>query len=405
MNLCVPQVAELCVKMPTDATQPLTIGIVVGEASGDILGAGLMRSLRKRYPDACFVGIGGPKMLAEGFQSLFAQDRLAVMGFVEPLARLPELLSIRRQLKAYFKLHRPAVFIGIDSPDFNLGLELSLRDVGLKTVHYVSPSVWAWRQGRVKKIAKAVDLMLTLLPFEADFYVRHNVPVEFVGHPLADEIARKPDVQKAWRELGLAPAESGETVVALLPGSRSGEVARMGAVFLQAAAILCQSHEQIRFIIPSANERRHQQLQEIIAEHGKMLSVILVEGHSHQVMTVADVVLMASGTTTLEAMLLKKPMVIAYKVGAFSYWLFRKLVKVKHIGLPNLLAGRGLVPEFIQDAATPAALAQALEQLLNNDTGEADRVVETFDELHVRLQQNADERAAAAIVRLIGPLP
>src|SRR5688572_3776513 len=290
--------------------QTMRIGMVVGEASGDLLGAGLMRALRDRYPNATFEGIGGPRMIAEGFHSLFAQDRLAVMGLVEPLARLPELLSIRRHLRRHFLEQKPAVFIGIDSPDFNLDLELALRRGGIKTVHYVSPSVWAWRQGRIKKIARAVDLMLTLLPFEAAFYEERGVPVVYVGHPLADEIPLQPNPVAAVDRLGLNAITHGKKIVALLPGSRAAEVARMGPLFWEVADYVNQRQKRVVFLVPSASAARHEQLQHQLNHFREKLPIHLIEGRSHQVMEAADVVVMASGTTTLEAMLFKRPMVI-----------------------------------------------------------------------------------------------
>lgn len=379
---------------------PLIIGIVVGEASGDLLGAGLMRALKQHFPDAVFQGIGGPRMLAEGFQSLFPQDRLAVMGLVEPLARLPELLRIRRSLRQHFLRQRPSVFIGIDSPDFNLDLELSLRKQGIKTVHYVSPSVWAWRQGRIKKIAQAVDLMLTLLPFEADFYRDNSVPVAYVGHPLADEIPLQPNPAAALEALQLTDIAAGKKIIALLPGSRSGEVSRMGPLFWQVADYCAAKQKDLLFLVPSANAARHQQLEEQLQGFSTDLPIRLVEGQSHKIMEASDVVVMASGTTTLEAMLLKRPMVIAYKVAALTYALLAKLVKVKFIGLPNLLANRGVVPEFIQERATPVAIGDALLNYLNNPST-TKKLMATFEELHLQLRQNSDEQAALAIAALI----
>lgn len=379
---------------------PLIIGVVVGEASGDLLGAGLMRSLKQHFPDAVFQGIGGPKMLAEGFESLFPQDRLAVMGLVEPLARLPELLKIRRSLRQHFLRHRPCVFIGIDSPDFNLDLELSLRKQGIKTVHYVSPSVWAWRQGRIKKIARAVDLMLTLLPFEADFYRANNVPVAYVGHPLADEIPLQPNPVAAIEALQLADSVKGKKIVALLPGSRATEVSRMGPLFWQVAEYCAAKQKNLLFLVPSANVARHQQLEEQLRELSSDLPIRLIEGQSHKVMEAADVVVMASGTTTLEAMLLKRPMIIAYKVAALTYALLTRLVKVQFIGLPNLLANRAVVPEFIQERATPVAVGDALLNYLNNPTT-TKKLTATFEDLHLQLRQNSDEQAARAIAALI----
>ena len=379
----------------------LRVAIVVGEASGDILGAGLMTSLRAYFPSAEFEGIGGPKMIDLGFHSLFSQDRLAVMGLVEPLKRLPELLSIRKQLRQRFIQSPPDVFIGIDSPDFNTDLEFALRQHGIKTVHYVSPSVWAWRQGRIKKISKAVDLMLTLFPFEADFYRQHQVPVEFVGHPLADEIPLEIHVQQARQRLGLKPQPEARRTVALLPGSRASEIDFMGDLLLDVADYCHARQPGLEFIIPSANEKRHKQLSELLKNRNSSTTVTLVAGQSHDVMAASDIVVMASGTTTLEAMLLKKPMIIVYKIAPFSYWLISKFVKVKSVGLPNLLAGRRVVPEFIQSQATVDNIAPALLTMLG-DEQQCLQLKQEFTELHKQLQLNASQKAAQAVVDLIG---
>lgn len=377
---------------------PVTFGIVVGEESGDILGAGLVTALKQYFPNAKFEGIGGPRMEALGFQSFFPQDRLAVMGLVEPLKRLPELLNIRKRLREHFKEYQPAAFIGIDAPDFNLGLEKSLRTAGVKTVHYVSPSVWAWRQGRVKTIAKAVDLMLTLLPFEKKFYDDHQVHAEFVGHPLADQIPLVSPHNSAREALGLS-SSSEHTMVALLPGSRANEVERLAPVFLQAARCFLASKPDTLFLLPAANGRRLQQLKQILAQFSDV-PVRLLDGQSHQAMAAADLVLMASGTTSLEALLLKRPMVIAYKMAAFSYWLIKKLAKVKYVGLPNLLSSEPLVPEFIQDRATPEALCEKLLQMVDDAQLNA-KLQTAFLQIHLQLKQNASARAAFCIRELV----
>lgn len=377
---------------------PLRIGIVVGEASGDILGAGLMRSLRQRYPDAVFEGIGGERMLALGFTSFFAQERLAVMGLVEPLKRLPELLRIRRSLIQHFLQTPPDVFIGIDSPDFTLTIEERLKAAGIKTVHYVSPSVWAWRQKRIIKIARAVDLMLTLLPFEAEFYRQHQVPVEFVGHPLADEIDLLTDQQAAREALCLAPSTA--PLVALMPGSRGGEVGLLGPIFWQTARECLLKQPTMQFIVPAANPARRAQIEaQLRAFPG--LPVTLVDGRSHAVMAAADAVLMASGTTTLEALLLKRPMVVAYKLAWLSYAIISRMVKTPFFSLPNLLAGRQLVPELLQAQASPAHLAAALLTYFDGSATAANQVAE-FLAIHQQLRRNASERAALAVLQLIG---
>ncbi|ARU27344.1 lipid-A-disaccharide synthase [Cellvibrio sp. PSBB006] len=374
----------------------LRIGIVVGEASGDILGAGLMTALRKHFPNAEFSGIGGPRMLALGFHSFFPQDRLAVMGLVEPLKRLPELLKIRAFLRDHFIANPPAVFIGIDAPDFNLTLEGDLKEKGILTAHYVSPSVWAWRQKRVHKIARSVDLMLTLLPFEAEFYQQHQVPVAFVGHHLADEIPLDVDQQAARNTLHIAQDAK---VVALLPGSRSNEVERLGQLFMETAVHCLRRNPALQFIIPAANADRYRQL------HLQLSSYIdypihLVNGQSQTVMAAADVVLMASGTTALEAMLLKRPMVIAYKLSWLSWAILSRMVKTPYVGLPNLLAGKKLVPELLQDDATPENMSAAVMHYFEHPQ-ETQALRDTFYDMHQSIKRHASDRAADAIAELI----
>jgi len=372
------------------------IGIVVGEASGDILGAALMQELRKHFPTAEFSGIGGPRMLAQGFHSYFPQDRLAVMGLIEPLKRLPELLRIRKFLREHFIANPPAVFIGVDSPDFTLSLEESLKEQGIKTVHYVSPSVWAWRQKRIIKIARAVDLMLTLLPFEAKFYQDHNVPVEFVGHHLADEIPLSVDKTVARQSLGL-PEEG--RIVALLPGSRASEVDRMGELFMRTAVYCLEQDPNLHFIIPAASPDRYRQLHIELTDYVDF-PIELLNGHSHEAMAAADVVLLASGTVTLEALLLKKPMVVAYKMASLTFKILSWLVKTPWVSLPNLLAQKMLVPELLQDKATPEALSAAVMNYFDNPD-EAQALSQTFAEMHIELKRDASARAADAVARLI----
>jgi lipid-A-disaccharide synthase len=372
------------------------IGIVVGEASGDILGAALMQELRKHFPSAEFSGIGGPRMLALGFHSYFPQDRLAVMGLIEPLKRLPELLRIRKFLREHFIKNPPAVFIGIDSPDFTIPLEASLKEKGIKTVHYVSPSVWAWRQKRIFKIARSVDLMLTLLPFEAKFYQEHNVPVEFVGHHLADEIPFVIDKFAARKSLGLP--EQGR-IVALLPGSRASEVERMGSLFMESAVKCLEQDPGLLFVIPSASPDRYRQLH-IALNDFVDYPIQLINGHSHEVMAAADVLLLASGTVALEALLLKKPMVVAYRLAPLTFKILSWLVKTPWISLPNLLAQKLLVPELLQDKATPETLSAAVMNYFDNPE-QAIALSETFAQMHIELKRDASARAAEAIARLI----
>ncbi|SFI72056.1 lipid-A-disaccharide synthase [Stutzerimonas stutzeri] len=367
--------------------------MVAGESSGDILGAGLMQALKAQHANVEFIGVGGSRMQAEGLQSYFPLERLAVMGLVEVLGRLPELLARRKRLVDTLIQQRPDVFIGIDAPDFNLGLELKLRRAGIKTVHYVSPSVWAWRQKRVLKIRDACDLMLTLFPFEARFYDEHQVPVRFVGHPLADAIPLCADRAAARQALGL-PADG--LVVALMPGSRGGEVARLGDLFLSAAERLRAMRPGIRFVMPCASPERRLQLEQMLVTRD--LPLTLLDGRSHEALAACNAVLIASGTATLEALLFKRPMVVAYSVAPMTYRILRRLVKSPYVALPNLLAQRLLVPELLQDAATPEALAQSLSPLLDD----GDVQTEGFDSIHRTLRCDASSQAADAVLRLVG---
>jgi len=378
--------------------EPLRIGVVAGEASGDLLGAGLIKAIRQRHPDARIEGIAGPEMIAAGADSLFPMDRLSVMGIVEVLGRYRELLGIRRQLATHFKRNPPDVFIGIDAPDFTLGLERQLRDAGIKTVHYVSPSVWAWRQGRVKKIARSTDLMLTLFPFENDIYQRHRVPVRFVGHPLADTIPLQVDRAAARQALSL-PAQA--EVLALLPGSRSNELNYLSDTFIDTVRWLRQRRPELEVVVPLANAVRRQQFEAALARAGDAPAMRLVDGRSREVMAAADAVLLASGTAALEAMLLKRPMVVAYRLAALTYWLAKRLVKVSNYSLPNLLAGESLVPELIQHDATPEKLGAAVLEFLQNPET-AEHVHRRFDEIHRRLRLDASEQAADAVLELLG---
>jgi len=374
-------------------SRPLTVALVAGESSGDILGAGLMQALKVRHPDVEFVGVGGARMEAEGLKSYFPLERLAVMGLVEVLGRLPELLSRRKRLLRTLLDVRPDVFIGIDAPDFNLDLELKLRRAGIKTVHYVSPSVWAWRQKRVLKIRDGCDLMLTLFPFEAKFYDAHQVAVRFVGHPLADAIPLCADRDAARALLNL-PTDA--PIVALMPGSRGGEVARLGSLFLDAAERLRGLRPGIRFVMPCASPERRTQLEQMLA--GRDLPLTLIDGRSHEALAACDAVLIASGTATLEALLYKRPMVVAYRVAPLTFSILKRMVKSAYVSLPNLLAQRLLVPELLQEAATPEAMAQLLSPLL--EQGEVQ--TEGFDEIHRTLRRDASSQAADAVLELVG---
>ena len=368
------------------------IALVAGEASGDILGAGLMRALKARHPAVEFIGVGGPLMQAEGLTSYFPMERLSVMGLVEVLGRLRELLARRKLLIQTLIEEKPDVFIGIDAPDFTLNIELKLRQAGIKTVHYVSPSVWAWRQKRVLKIREGCDLMLTLLPFEARFYEEQGVPVRFVGHTLADAIPLQADRAAARAELGLSDGP----LVALMPGSRGGEVGRLGALFFDAAERLLALRPGIRFVLPCASPQRRAQIETLL--EGRNLPLTLLDGQSHLALAGCDAVLIASGTATLEALLYKRPMVVAYRLAPLTFWILKRMVKSTYISLPNLLAQRLLVPELLQDDATPAALAQTLLPLI--DGGEEQ--TRGFDDIHRTLRRDASNQAADAVLNLIG---
>lgn len=376
----------------------LKIALVAGEASGDILGADLMKAIKRRYPHARFEGIGGPLMLAEGFHSICDMDRLSVMGFSEPLKRLPELLRIRRHLKQHLLNWQPDVLIGINSPDFTLNVERFMRNQGVPTLHYVSPSVWAWRRGRIKNIAKSVDHMLTLFPFEEDFYREHGVPVSCVGHPLADQISLDDQREQARTELDI---EGDQPMVALLPGSRGGEVSQLIATFLESAQWLRRALPNIEFMVAAANEDRRRQILDAIANQTADLPVRVVLGQSRTVMAASDAVLMASGTTSLEALLLKRPMVVCYRFGKLSFALLSRLVKTPFFSLPNLLAKRSLVPELLQEEVAAEVIGPLILEQLSNSNERAALIAE-FRRIHVNLARNASEQAAEVVLQVAG---
>lgn len=377
----------------------MRIGIVAGEASGDILAAGLIRAIRRRHTEARFEGVAGPEMLAAGCEMLYPAEHLSVMGFTEVLAHLPRLLKVRGRIKRHFTDNPPDAFIGIDSPGFNLGLEHALRQHGIPTVHYVSPSIWAWGAKRVFRVGAAADLVLALLPFEPPLYERHGFKAVFVGHPLADYIPDQPDRCALREELRLKPDGR---VVALLPGSRGSEVRRLGRLFLDTAAWLSAKDADLHFAIPAATAAINGLLRLQIRRYQPDLPVTLVEGHSHTVLGASDAVLLASGTAALEAMLFRCPMVVAYKLSALSYAYVRAFDKLKipHVSLPNVLAGRELVPEFLQYRATPAAMGEAVLGLLD-DAGSRDKQIRGLTELRGVLRRGADERAAEAVLGLL----
>ena len=380
-----------------------TIAIIAGEVSGDILGAGLIHALKARYPNAKFIGIGGERMIAEGFENLFDMEELSVMGLVEVLKHLPRLLKIRRSIIEQLSALKPDVFIGIDAPDFNLDVELKLKQGGIKTIHYVSPSVWAWRQKRVYKIAAATNLVLAFLPFEKAFYDRFNVPCRFIGHTMADAIPLKPNRDDACQLLNLDPTQR---YVAMLVGSRGSEVEFLSEPFLQTAQLLHQRYPDVKFLVPLINQKRRQQFEQIKQRVAPELDMILLDGNARAAMITAEATLLASGTAALEAMLCKSPMVVGYRMKPFTYFLAKRLVKTKYVSLPNLLADEMLVPELIQDDCHPTKLAEKLSLYLSEDKSAVQNrhvLLQRFAELHQMIQCNADQQAAQAVIDLLEP--
>ncbi|MGA9828195.1 MAG: lipid-A-disaccharide synthase [Rhodanobacteraceae bacterium] len=386
-------------------------GLVAGEASGDVLGAGLIDALRERFPEASFAGIGGARMIAAGLDAWYPMEKLSVMGLVEVLRHLPDLLALRRNLLDRARAWRPDVFIGIDAPDFNLGVERKLRKTGIATVHYVSPSIWAWREKRADKIGRSADRVLCLFPMEPAIYTRHGVDARFVGHPLARRFAIEPDRMAARRTLGL-PADV--PTLAMLPGSRLDEINRLGADFLGAARLLAREIAGLHIVAPMANAACRAAFETIAREAGFDLgngtaratsdlpALRILDGNAEAAMVASDAVLVASGTATLEAMLAKRPMVVAYRLHPWTYRLVRAfgLLKIEHVSLPNVLAGYELVPELMQDACTPAALAAALRaHLTTREPSPA--LLQEYRRLHEGLRGDADHAAAAAIAELI----
>ena len=382
--------------------EPLTIGMVAGEPSGDALGLHLIQALRRHLPQARFTGIGGPRMESAGFQTLVPMEKLSVMGFVEVLRHLPELYGVRRRLMAHFLNERPRLFVGIDAPEFNLGLELKLRTAGVPTAHYVSPSIWAWRAGRIHKIRRAVSKMLVLFPFEAKLYERAGVPVAYVGHPLADLLGKFP-APAAVREQLRLPATG--KIVALLPGSRVTEVKRLADLFVATAERITESVPGVQFLVPFVSRETRDIFETALyrREIGA-LSMSMMFGHAHEAMAAADVVLAASGTATLEAALLKRPMVITYKAAPLTVFIHRRLTYLPYVGLPNVLAGRFVVPELLHEEATPENLAQAVTNLLF-DTVMRQWLEAHFGTLASELRRDAASAAAAAVLPLLDGAP
>jgi lipid-A-disaccharide synthase len=375
----------------------MRIGLVAGETSGDLLGAGLIKALQQLRPDIEFEGVAGPEMQAAGCAALEQAEVLAVMGLIEPLKEIPRLLRLRRSLVSHWAENPPDVFVGIDAPDFNLGLEKKLRAQGIKTVHYVSPSVWAWRQGRVKTIAKAADTVLCLLPFEKSFYDEQDVSAEFVGHPMADRTPASPDKAKARAELGIDASR----VLAVLPGSRQSEVSRVGPIFAETCARLAAADSQLVFVAPMATPRLRALFSAQVEAAGIAERFILTDRQAELVITAADVALLVFGTASLQTALLGTPMVGAHRVALLTYAIAKglNLVKVPYYSLPNLLTDEPLVPEFLQHEARPDALAAAVRDLLD-DAGKREHIAKQFGVLRQELARGADERAAEAVMTL-----
>ena len=375
---------------------PLRLGLVAGEASGDLLGGLLLQGLKARWPDLQAGGIGGPKLVAQGFEAWWPHERLSVFGYVDALGRLPELLRIRRQLAQRLLKDRPAAFIGIDAPDFNFGLEIRLREAGLKTIHFVCPSIWAWRGERVHKLKRAADHVLCLFPFEPALLRQHGIAATFVGHPLADAIPLVPPKAAARSVLGLAAAD---TVVALLPGSRRSEITHIAPRLLAAARLMLRQRPGLRFVMPVVPGLRAQ-VAPMVAEHAAGLGVELLDGHSHEALAACDLTLIASGTAALEAALFKRPMVITYHVAGLNWWRMKRLALQPWFGLPNILCGEFVVPELIQHAATPEALAREGLAWLD-DAPRVAAIEQRFTDLHHALRQNTAQKATDAIAQVL----
>ncbi|CAN4270144.1 LpxB Lipid A disaccharide synthetase [Methylophilaceae bacterium] len=372
----------------------LRIGIVAGEASGDMLGGLLMQALKNKRSDIEFVGIAGPKMMREGAQSLFPIERLSVRGYLEVIKHAFGLMRIRQQLIKHFLNHRVDIFIGIDAPDFNFYIEKRLKKQGIKTIHYVSPSIWAWRKNRLNKIKRAVSHILTLFPFESALYQEAGVPVSYVGHPLADALPMQPDTAAARATLRLKPSD---LVVAMLPGSRQSEVQQHAALFIQTAKKLHADYPNALFLVPFVTRESKQIFELALFHEHEPLPIQILFGHAHDAMQASDVVIVASGTATLEAALLKKPMVITYRMPILSWWILKRMLLQPYVGLPNVLAGKFIVPELLQHDATPEKLAQAAIKLIS-DTLAIEEMKAEFNKIHISLKQNNAEKASNMIL-------
>lgn len=379
--------------------KPVRIAMVAGEASGDLLASHLISALKARLPEAQFFGIGGPKMSAQGFDAWWPAETLAVRGYVEVLRHCRSIASVRNQLKKRLLADPPDVFIGVDAPDFNLGLETDLKRRGITTIHYVSPSIWAWRGGRIRKMGKAVNRVLALFPMEPPMYEAERIPVTYVGHPLADSIPLVTKKQEVREKLNLSVSAP---VIAMLPGSRQSELQYMADTFVQTAKLLYANHlPDARFVVPMATRETRLQFEAAIyRQQAADVPFRLLFGHAQDALGAADVSLVASGTATLEAALIKRPLVVTYKMSAGSYWLMKRMGYLPYVGLPNVLAGRFVVPEILQDEATPERLAEALLKLYQDKDGAA-ALNEVFTDIHLQLRQNTAEKAADAVIQCL----
>lgn len=376
----------------------IRIAIVAGEASGDLLGSHLVSALRERLPQAEFIGIAGPKMIAAGVQSLFPIERLSVIGFHEVIRNLFPLLAMRRELKRKIVAFQPQVYIGVDAPDFNFGVERSLRKQGIPTVHFASPSIWAWRGGRIRQIKRAVDHMLVLYPFEKAIYDKAGIAATYVGHPMADTIPLE-DTRNAVREkLKLSPSAR---IIALLPGSRRSELHMHADLFVQTAQRVLELLPEVQFLVPLSTQATRRIFEEALYRHqAQELPLTILFGHAQDAMAAADCVLVKSGTATLEAALLKRPMVITYRIPKITHFFVKRLFYLPYFGLPNVLAGRFIVPELMQDQATPDNLAQALKTWLEDKDARASLIAE-FERMHIELRQNTAQRASEAVLSIL----
>jgi lipid-A-disaccharide synthase len=379
-----------------EMTSAPRFGLVAGEASGDLLASLLLQGLRERWPGATAAGIGGPRMLAQGFEAWWPSEKLSVFGYVDALRHYRELVGIRNALRERLLVPRPDVFIGVDAPDFNFGLETPLKAAGIRTVHFVCPSIWAWRGERVKKLAAAADHVLCLFPFEPALLSDHGVSASYVGHPLADTIPLEPPREKARAALGLATSD---TVVALLPGSRRSEIRYIAPPVLQAAALMARRRPALRFVLPVAPGLRDL-VEPLLTEHAAGTRIELLEGRSHEALAACDVTLIASGTATLEAALFKRPMVITYRMHWLNWQYMKRRAYQRWFGLPNILSGKFIVPELMQDAATPRALATEAEAWLD-DAPRRETLARRLHDLHLTLRQDTARRAGDAIAKVL----